>query len=407
VSAAPPNLTDFSRTRRPIIIVAPFVAFSRGNDERSLADSIAQDISVQLSRFSWFEVADFLRARNLSDNHPAPLEIASRFHADFLLGGTIHKQGPLLRLTVQLTHTDSGRILWAERFTIRTGDEQLRQHDDIVERVAARVGDTYGVLATSVLGLARRKPREQVTLCEAVLANLRYQLHLADGMFAKAFQNAELAIAADPEFAWGWAALSLLHMDNYVFAIDPSMSDSAESALYCIRQALRADAECGLAHFSQGLYHLTRGEAEQCIAAAERTAEFAHGSPFETAGAGGLLAMAGEHERSQPLMAWAIRNNPGLPGWVHWASTVNHLKQGEHRQALAATQRYSLPECFWDHLFRATTQFIAGDEGQAKLSSVRAEQLRPRLADQRRDLVSRLVPQPDLQQVLIDELPRL
>jgi hypothetical protein len=226
-------------------------------------------------------------------------------------------------------------------------------------------------------------------------------------MFANAFQNAQLAIAADPEFAWGWAVLALLHMDNFLLDIDQRASDSAESALYCIRQALRADAECGLAHFSQGIYHLTRGEVEQCVAAAERTAEFAHGSPFETAGAGGIFAMVGEHERSQPLMDWAIHNNPGLPGWVHWASTVNHLKQGEHRQALLATQRYSLPECFWDHLFRAAAQFIAGNENQAKSSMTRAEQLRPRLMDQRREMVNRLVPQPDLQNVLVNEVPRL
>jgi tetratricopeptide (TPR) repeat protein len=312
-----------------------------------------------------------------------------------------------MRVTVQLADAASGRIVWAERFTLRAEEEQLRQHDDIVDRVAARLGDLYGVLATAVLSRARRKPSEQITLCEAVLANLRYQLHLADGMYANALQNAEQAITADPEFAWGWAALALLYMDNFLLDIDPRAGEAAENALYCIRQALKADAECGLAHFSQGIYHLTRGEVEQCIAAAERTVEYAHGAPFETAGGGGLLAMVGEQAKSQPLVDWAIHNNPGLPGWIHWASTVNHIRRGDQQQALLATQRYSLPECFWDHLFRATAQFVAGDNDQAKSSLARAHHLRPSLIERRREMVHRLVPQPELQNVLINEVPRL
>ena len=406
-SAGQPMSIDSDRTRRPILAVAPFIAFSRGIFERHVADAIAQDICVQLSRFSWFEVTDFLTALNLSRKKMTPLEIASSLCADFFLSGTIRKHDSSLRVTVQLADAALGRIIWAERFTLHTDDQELARQDGIVERVAARIGDVYGVLATTVLSKARRKSPERVTLCEAVMANLRYQLHLADGMFANALQSAEQAIRTDPEFAWGWAALGLLHMDNFLFSIDQRASEAAENALFCIREALKADAECGLAHFTQGVYHLTHGEVEQCVAAGERTVEFAHGSPFEMAGGGGLLAMVGEDERSKPLVDWAINNNPGLPGWVHWAATANHVKRGEYRQALLATQRFSLPECFWDHLFRAAAQVLTGDNEHAERSVSRAVELRPSLVERRREMVTKLVPEPALRKLLVDELPRV
>ncbi len=81
-SAGRPMSSDGNRTRRPVLVVVPFVAFSRGAFERNVADAIAQDMSVHLSRFSWFEVADFLTVRNLPSRRVAPAEIASRLHAD-------------------------------------------------------------------------------------------------------------------------------------------------------------------------------------------------------------------------------------------------------------------------------------------------------------------------------------
>ena len=184
VSPGQPIPSDPNRTRRPIVAVAPFIAFSRGTFERHVADAIAQDICVQLSRFSWFEVTDFLTALNLSRKKLAPLQIASSLCADFVLSGTIRKHDSSLRVTVQLADTASGRIIWAARFTLQADDQDLARQDDIVERVAARIGDIYRVLATTVLSKARRKPPEGVTLCESVMANLRYQLHLApDGYF--------------------------------------------------------------------------------------------------------------------------------------------------------------------------------------------------------------------------------
>jgi len=49
----------------PVVAVVPFVTLTRGERERLLGDSIAEDISVRLSKFTWLRVVDYLAARAL------------------------------------------------------------------------------------------------------------------------------------------------------------------------------------------------------------------------------------------------------------------------------------------------------------------------------------------------------
>jgi hypothetical protein len=117
--------------------------------------------------------------------------------------------------------------------------------------------------------------------------------------------------------------------------------------------------------------------------------------------------MVGEDERSIPLVEWAIGNNPGLPGWVHWAATANHFKRGEYQQALLITQRFSLPECFWDHLLRAAAHVATGHDEHAARAVSQAVRLRPFLVERHREVVTKLVTEPTLRKCLLDELPRV
>jgi tetratricopeptide (TPR) repeat protein len=277
----------------------------------------------------------------------------------------------------------------------------------MVQRVVASVGDIYGVLAKAVWSRSRQKPSEQLTLCEAVLGSLRYQSHLADGMFQNALHTAKRAVSADPEFAWGWAILGLLNLDNFALVIDRQACNASDLALTCVQRSLRADPACGFAHWTLGLYHLTRGEVEEAVAAAQRAVELAPGSPFEMGAAGALMACAGEDGQSQSLIDCALKINPRLPGWVHWGTAMNDFSRGKHQRALTAAKRFSLPECFWDHLFHATANIRAGETERARSSIRRAHQLRPLLAERPREVVNMLVQEPNVQKDLLDILQQV
>src|SRR6185369_10533100 len=104
------------------------------------------------------------------------------------------------------------------------------------------------------------------------------------------------------------------------------------------------------AHFLLGIHCLFSEHADDAAECAERALEFAQGAPFETGAAGMLLSLAGEHKRGQRLTHEAWHINPRLPGWIHWGSAIASFGDVDVEAAVAATRRFTLPDCFWDPL---------------------------------------------------------
>jgi adenylate cyclase len=388
----------------PVVAVIPFVAFTRGKEERQLGDSIAQDICVGLSKFTWFETIDYVVARARCHHRFDPIDVASRLHADFCLTGTVRRQGDVFRTSVELTDACVGAIIWADEFDMCTGHEDVGSLDQATQRIVATIGGMFGALAAAVWSRARQKPLHQLSACEAVLCNLRYQSELADCMYADAVLAAKHAIKLAPDFAWGWAAMANLHLDGFALVAKDGAENASEQALWCIQRALKADPTSAYAHWTLGLYHLMHGQADEAVRAAELTVECAQGSPFETGAAGAIMSVAGDHERGQSFIDQALQINPQLPGWIHWGTVINDLQRTEFEKSLASSQRFSLPECFWDHILHAASLSGAGDFQQALVEVQRASQLRPELGQRTRELVARIVQEPDLQEMIVDTI---
>jgi tetratricopeptide (TPR) repeat protein len=223
-------------------------------------------------------------------------------------------------------------------------------------------------------------------------------------MYADAVETAKQALKADPSFAWGWAAMATLHLDELALVAKGGPKDSSEQAMWCIQHALKADPISAFAHWALALYHLMHGQADETLRAAEIALEHAQGSPFETGAAGAVMSAAGDHDRGQPLINHALEINPQLPGWVHWGTAINDLKRGESERAFASIRRFSLPECFWDYVLRAAALADAGEPEQARIEVQRALKLRPELGDRPRELIARIVQEPDVQEMILDTI---
>lgn len=398
-------LPDFHRmTALPVLAVIPFVSFTAGAEERLLADSIPQDVCVGLSKFNWFQVVDYLAARARCQGRYVATDVAARLHADFCLTGSVRCHAGMARVSVHLTDTASGSVLWADTFDLSIEAPTFAACDLATQRIVAMVGDIFGVLGTAVWNQARAKPIHQLTTTEAVLCNLRYQSKLSDGIYPDAVKTARRALKADPDFAWGWAAMATLYLDGFAMVAKGGPRNASQQAEECIRRALQADPTSAFAHWTMGLYHLMHGRTEEALEAGERAVEHAQGMPFETGAAGTLLATCGAHEQGQSLIDQALAVNPRLPGWIHWGSVINYLQRGESERALAVVRKFSLPDCFWDHLLNAAALQLSGESNQASDAVHRARQLRPELAERPRELVTKIVQQADVQEQILHSL---
>jgi adenylate cyclase len=409
INRAPASTPEGARLRsdpagRPLVLVAPLNCLTDGPDEHLVAEVLADDLAVQLSRRRWLEVLDYRLARSPGVDPEDPRTIAERLHADFVLTGTVSHIADRVRVTARLVDVGSGVLAWAEQYEERLPDASFSGSDDIVNRTVSRVGDLFGVLTAAVWSHAARKRNGEITPFEAALCGLQYQSRFDRESFPQTLRSVERAVMKSPDFAWGWAVLGSLHLDLACAIAPGGAPDDLQQALAQIQRALKIDPACGYAHFLLGLCHLFSQHPAEAIECAGRALEFSPGSPFETGAAGVLLSLAGEHARGESLISEACQQNPRLPGWIHWGSALGALGEGDTDGALAATSRFSLPDCFWDPLLRAAILEEAGEHAEAKAALELACRLQPELHRRPAEIIGMFVVEPHVRERIFGRL---
>lgn len=378
---------------RPVLAVAPLVTFTSGERERFLADSVAQDLAVKLSRIGWIDVVDYLRARNRLMADKEPLQVAQELNADYLLTGSIRGGERFARVTVQLVNASCGTIVWAEIFDINweSGVTGSELYDDIVNRIRRKVGDLFGVLSQVVWAQVKSKPLKELSDLEAVLHVFQYLMHLDQRMFGKAVHAAEQALKANPNFAWAWAGRAQLHLAEYCFSACPDGRDHCAHATDCLRNAMNADPACAYAHLVSGMSLLMQGRIEEMVAASQKAIDLADGAPAEVGSAGAVLSMAGGAPAGQGHIDQSLAINPRLPGYVRYGTVVNNLRAGAYGVGLRECGQFSMPNCFWDPMLRTAMLVRTGEPEAARVEWSRAVACQPELADRPRDFIGRVI----------------
>jgi TolB-like protein len=106
--------------RRASIVIMPFGADLASDIE--IANGLTHDITFGLAKLRSLMViargtAFALKARALSPNEAGVL-----LGVDYVASGAIRRDGPGLRIAIELAATESGRIVWADEFSISAQD---------------------------------------------------------------------------------------------------------------------------------------------------------------------------------------------------------------------------------------------------------------------------------------------
>ena len=152
----------------PGVAVLPFQNLSDDVEVESFLDSLAEDLTTELSRARWFSVV----ARNTSFRYkgtaPNVKQIARELGIRYVVEGSLRKAGARVRIGSQLVEAASGQHLWAERFD-GTLEDSFDLQDKIVERV---IGSVVPVLRTAEVERARRKPEASQDIFDLTLRAL-------------------------------------------------------------------------------------------------------------------------------------------------------------------------------------------------------------------------------------------
>jgi DNA-binding SARP family transcriptional activator/uncharacterized protein YukE len=266
-AAAPSSPLSSASTapRRASIAVMPFAAEGTALVHGGPAGALAHDVITRLAKLrSLFVIAQGTMFA-LSERKIGPEEAGRILNVDYIVSGSLRRQGDRLQVGVELAETRSARIVWAEVFDQKVGDAFLVL-DEIGNRIVASI-------ATEVESIERNrailKPPNSLDAWEACHRGLwhMYRFNKADNDLAKHFF--ETAVRLDPTFARAYAGLSFTHFQN-AFQGWAERTAEIERAFETAGQSLMADDRDPAAHWAMGRALWLSGRQDQSVTELER-----------------------------------------------------------------------------------------------------------------------------------------
>ncbi len=125
-------------------MVLPFANLTGDPDQASFADGMTDDMITDLSRLSGLQTIAANTSFTYKDRHVQPQELRAELDVDFVLDGSIRRQGDGLRINARLVDARTGVQKWAARYdrpTSQVFEVQDEVTHSIVEALALRISD--------------------------------------------------------------------------------------------------------------------------------------------------------------------------------------------------------------------------------------------------------------------------
>jgi DNA-binding SARP family transcriptional activator/TolB-like protein len=245
--------------RRGSIAVMPFT--DRSNSPRfrgGVADALVHDVITRLAKLrSLFVIAQGTTFA-LHERNVPPDEAGRMLNVEYVVGGSLRRNGNRMTVQVELSEALTGRIVWADIFNHSVEDAFLVL-DEIGDRIVASIASE---IETVERNRAILKPPNSLNAWEAYHRGLwhMYRFSKADNQQATRFF--EMAVGLDPTFSRAHAGLSFTHFQN-AFQGWAERQPEVDSALKAAGQSLMVDDRDPAAHWAMGRALWLRGSYDQ------------------------------------------------------------------------------------------------------------------------------------------------
>ncbi len=227
------------------IAILPFRDLSAEKDSKYFSDGLTEEIIAKLSKLRSIRVLSRTSVMKYEGGEKPAKQIASELGVQYVLEGSIRKQGTDLRIITQLVDVSQDVYLWAHKY-----DGTMEKIFKIQENVAAGVARALRMRLT---------PDEKRSLKRHPTDNTEaYQLYLRgrffwnkrnrDGLHT-AIHYFEEAIGKDPRYALAWAGIA----DSYNLLGEYggiSRKEIYSKARAAVKKALELDDQLAEAHSS-------------------------------------------------------------------------------------------------------------------------------------------------------------
>ena len=230
------------------IAVLPFESLSSHADDQFFAIGIQDEILTKLASLADLKVIARTSTKGY-ESKPVDLKVVGRqLGVGRVLEGSLQRSADKVRVNVQLIDTRTNAHLWANSYD-RKLDDIFAVQTEIANAIAQQLD------AKLVQRISTKPPTANTAAYNAYLRGVGIEHSQSSGGLSNedsATAYAE-AVRLDPNFALGWARLSIVRSFLYYHGVDPNVN-SAAAVKEAADRALALAPELGEAWLAQGTY---------------------------------------------------------------------------------------------------------------------------------------------------------
>jgi TolB-like protein/DNA-binding winged helix-turn-helix (wHTH) protein len=335
-------------SRTPVVAVLPFDSMA-GEAQEYLGPGVAEDIISMLARTP--DVAVIARGSSFAygDEPRDVREIGEALGADYVLEGSVRREGDKLRIVAQLEDTETGQHVWADRFD-RVGADPWALVDEVSGRIIFALAGEKGEIKRAQFRDAWGKDSASLDEYDYFLRGLDiYMNSRSPEEIARAAAIWEEGLAKYPhsaliktKLAWGHWTAAWRFWDD----LDYNFTEADRLVTEALAQDNLSPEVQRSAHWLNAFVLMRRGDFNGGVAEAERTIAI---TPYDARVLRNLTDVLIADGRYELALDWLARAEPREPGredeYVLQRALIYRL-MGRYEEALAEYARVEEPDVY-------------------------------------------------------------
>jgi TolB-like protein len=361
------SVTATSAGKSPILGLLEFEGLGLKRDWEWFPKLLAEEFSVAMSGIRPIRLlGPFPRSGRAGESVDAHQLRASR-PVDFILDGSIQKQGRELVIRYRLLDGADGTHLWARKHLLSADSPDFRGFEErLVREVAMELGSEFGVLETRVASMARVKPTHLWSVFEAVLCGRMYFTDFSRELCESSLAALRGAVTEFPDEVLPHATLATVLGSACFEAFWPGPAPFEEIGFHA-RRALELDPEDPWAVIASAAAASIHHRDEELAGIGRAVREMVQ-PPAILTGAVGIWMCYRNVDRplAVGMLRTAMAECPHYPRLYHLGLSLDALLLGELDRAESEIGSYGGAKDRCDPLVRGAIASLRQDHPEAR-----------------------------------------
>jgi TolB-like protein/lipoprotein NlpI len=297
-------------------VVLPFDDMSPNKDNEYFSDGLTEEIITDLSQIKDLCVISRNSAMALKGTKKNTKTIGKELNVQYVLEGSVRKDGNNIRITAQLIDARTDIHLWAKKYN-GTLDDVF----EIQEKVSRSIVDSLKLsLTPEEIKKIAEHPIENIQAHECHLKARREMLRTTEDGLKRALQDIQSGLDIVGENALLYADMAMV----YIWYVETGIKADEESLLKAeefAQKVAQLSPESWFSHHLQGMITRFRGSVLQALKHFKKALSINPNIPDSLfALSGGYALQAGKLDAAKPLVKRLLEIDPLTP--------LNYLLEG-------------------------------------------------------------------------------